>query len=171
MSCQSSTCCSREGHDACVWCLLTPDPALWRRNPDALHLVYEQKKTHTVQKNNLQKHVWRFRQRGLWFAIFCPALFIWTRIYRWRTERDDVLCQNYGGRESSMHCYFIKHVQTEKAPANQETSHQLTAGGAKGSPTPFFYFFLSALQACISFNKNLLNEVVFCFSCAQKVFL
>ncbi len=37
----------------------------------------------------------------------------------------------YGGRESSMRCNFRKHVQIEKAPANQENIFiSLTAGAA-----------------------------------------
>ncbi len=35
----------------------------------------------------------------------------------------------YGGRESSTHCNFRKHMQIEKAPANQENIFiSLTAG-------------------------------------------
>ncbi len=37
----------------------------------------------------------------------------------------------YGGRESSMRCNFIKHMQIEKAPSNQENSFiSLTADAA-----------------------------------------
>ncbi len=31
-----------------------------------------------------------------------------------------VLARTYGGRESSTHCNSRKHMQIEKAPANQE---------------------------------------------------
>ncbi len=84
----------------------------------------------------------------------------------------DVLCQNYGGRESSMHCYFIKHVQTEKAPANQENVFiSLTAGGAKAHNTIFLFFFISSTSMHLIQQELVERSCCFCFLCAQKVFL
>ncbi len=43
---------------------------------------------------------------------------------------------SYGGRESSTRCNFRKHMQIEKAPANQENIFIiLTAGGANAHNT------------------------------------
>ncbi len=42
----------------------------------------------------------------------------------------------YGGRESSMCCNFRKHMQIEKAPANQEKNFiSLTADGTNAHNT------------------------------------
>ncbi len=58
----------------------------------------------------------------------------------------------YGGQESSMHCNFRKHMQIEKAPANQENIFNKTAGAANAHNTTnerivfavrFFFWFCS----------------------------
>ncbi len=49
-------------------------------------LVYKRKKMHTLHKTAIL-NVWRFRHRG-WLLFFCPALLIWTRIYRRWTKKD-----------------------------------------------------------------------------------
>ncbi len=58
----------------------------------------------------------------------------WKRCFsKWFIDESAAL---YGGRESSMRCNFRKHMQIEKARANQENMFiSLTADGANAHNT------------------------------------
>ncbi len=87
----------------------------------------------------------------------------------------DIIAQKYGGRESSMRCNFRKHMQIEKAPANQENIFiNLTAGAANAHNTDkqiilfaacFFVWLCCEYLQCISLFGCVVS---ICSACVVK---